>query len=472
MYQHLVLRSRPPLSVENSGVGEITTSYRLFALLLTISLVVAVSLVYESTIPVATYYTVAVAIAYIVFMRFMVETSTRIVYKLRVHRWYEQPLVEGKPFKMRVRVHNLSAIPLLYVEISDHYPPLFHLVKGFGKAVGFIPSKGFMEINYVLEPRVGRHVFSGVEIVVKDILGLFAYRTFIPNSSCTVKVYPKPYPIPPSVLRRWVSTSLGLTKSKLRGIGTEFMMLREYSYGDDYRFIDWKAYARLRRLYVKVFEREASLNMMIVLDASPAMMYGLVGKTMLEETIRVISGFVSHIVARGDWVGLAIRSSKPLITAPNRGPLQYYRILNTLSGITWSRDYPDYTMADLLRESLLALPKRTKTLFMIFMSLDPAGYEKGVLDKEISELTSVINRIIGLKHSVVIVSPLPELYELELLSGIEASVYLAIILSGIEAAQKYARMLRSRGVKVIQVGPSSLLPRLIGFIERYRAVIT
>ncbi len=459
---------KPDLS---NVVGKIATSHRLLALLLAISLIVAVSLVYESVIPVNTFYIVSTAIAYIVFMRLMVEAGSRTAYKLRVYREYEEPLVENKPFQVKVKIYNPTIIPLIYVEASDLYPSLFRLVKGFSKVVGLIPSKGFIEMNYVLKPCTGKHSFRGVEIVIRDPLGLFAYKTTMPDSSCTVRVYPKPYPIPPRIMRRWMTTSLGLTKSKLRGIGTEFMMLREYSYGDDYRFIDWKAYARLRRLYVKVFEREASLNLVIVLDASPAMLYGIVGKTMLEETIRVISGLVGHIVSRGDWVGLAIRGEKPVILSQGRGYIQYYRILNTLSDITWSREYPSYTMAELLKKSLLALSKRTKALFLIFMSLDPTGYEEGLLDREINELTSMINRIIALNHSVVIVSPLPGLYELELLSGIEACVYLATILKGIEATQKYAKMLRSKGVNVIQVGPSSLLPRLISFIERYRAVI-
>ncbi len=451
----------------------IYVSYKLIVILLIVSLIVSISLVYEGSIPIDMFFVIAIAIAYIVFMRLLVEIGSKTLYKLKVERIYLQPIIEGKDLTIRTRIYNPTSIPLLYVELSDLYPSLFKLKKGFNVISGLLPAKGYVELSYTVEPRIGTHVFSGVEIVVKDPLGIFSYKDVIPNSSSRVRVYPKPYPIPARALHRWITTSLGLTKSRLRGIGTEFMMLRNYQYGDDYRYIDWKAYARTRKLMVKVFEKEASLSLIIIVDASPAMLYGIVGKTMLEETVRVVSGLTSNLLARGDWIGLAIRSSKPILVRQGRGRTHYRRILNALSEIKWSREYPDYTIASLLKKSLLLVPKRTKTLFLVFMSLDPTGYTRDyILEAEITSLLDAINKLTLLKHSAVIVSPLPELYELQILSGIEAGIYLTSVVKGLEKTKKYVHLVRSRGVHVIQVGPTSLLPRLINFIENYRSVIT
>ena len=63
----------------------------------------------------------------------------------------------------------------------------------------------------------------------------------------------------------------GLHKSPYHGFSVEFAQYRQYMPGDDTKHIDWKAYARTDRYYIKQFEEETNLNCYLLLDTSESM---------------------------------------------------------------------------------------------------------------------------------------------------------------------------------------------------------
>src|SRR3989442_13258278 len=73
----------------------------------------------------------------------------------------------------------------------------------------------------------------------------------------------------------------GRRRSPLAGSSMEFADYRRYAPGDDFRRIDWRAYARLERLFLRVFEAEENLTITILGDWSDSMSYGLPTKTSL-----------------------------------------------------------------------------------------------------------------------------------------------------------------------------------------------
>src|SRR5918992_4377951 len=74
--------------------------------------------------------------------------------------------------------------------------------------------------------------------------------------------------------RRVVEGSIsGLHRSPLHGVSVEFADYREYAPGDDLRRLDWRAYARSNRHFVKQYEEESNLRATILLDASASMKY-------------------------------------------------------------------------------------------------------------------------------------------------------------------------------------------------------
>lgn len=65
----------------------------------------------------------------------------------------------------------------------------------------------------------------------------------------------------------------GWHRSVFHGFGTEFLQYRQYTPGEDLKYVDWKLFARRDRIYTKVFEEETNMNVYLVLDTSASMSY-------------------------------------------------------------------------------------------------------------------------------------------------------------------------------------------------------
>ena len=80
--------------------------------------------------------------------------------------------------------------------------------------------------------------------------------------------------------------------SAFKGRGMAFSEVREYQYGDDVRSMDWNVTARLRTPYIKVFEEERELTVMLLIDVSGSRAFGTVGKSkkdLMAEIAAVLS---------------------------------------------------------------------------------------------------------------------------------------------------------------------------------------
>lgn len=112
------------------------------------------------------------------------------------------------------------------------------------------------------------------------------------------------------------SLSYGVVPSKIKGPGFEYVDLREYSPGDDIRFIDWRASARMvkaegdYRIMVKEFLLERMVNVVMILDYTSSMDYG----DKIETAIYALTGLLSIAHSVGDIVDLLIiKGEKPVI---------------------------------------------------------------------------------------------------------------------------------------------------------------
>src|SRR3954449_6730997 len=65
----------------------------------------------------------------------------------------------------------------------------------------------------------------------------------------------------------------GMHRSPYKGFSVEFAQHRQYAQGDDIRHIDWKVFGRTDRHYIKQYEEETNLQVMLVVDASESMTY-------------------------------------------------------------------------------------------------------------------------------------------------------------------------------------------------------
>jgi uncharacterized protein (DUF58 family) len=85
----------------------------------------------------------------------------------------------------------------------------------------------------------------------------------------------------------------GGRKSKSKGSSVEFSDFREYVSGDDFKKIDWNAYGRFEKLFIKLFMEEREANINIFLDASKSMDFGSPKKAFIGKQIALALGYLS-----------------------------------------------------------------------------------------------------------------------------------------------------------------------------------
>lgn len=96
----------------------------------------------------------------------------------------------------------------------------------------------------------------------------------------------------------------GMHRSPHRGSSLEFAEYRKYSPGDDTRRLDWRAYARSDRFYIREFEADTNLRLVLVVDTSGSMNYAVDGCSKLEYSRRIAGTLAYLAVEQGDAVGL------------------------------------------------------------------------------------------------------------------------------------------------------------------------
>lgn len=118
--------------------------------------------------------------------------------------------------------------------------------------------------------------------------------------------------------RPMVGSVSGMHASPHRGASVEFAEYRRYVPGDDLRRLDWRAFGRTDRYYVKEFEADTNLRMCLVLDTSGSMGYGSTGTTKLEYARRMVGSLAYLAVQQGDAVGLTCIAEDIVRTVPPR----------------------------------------------------------------------------------------------------------------------------------------------------------
>lgn len=96
----------------------------------------------------------------------------------------------------------------------------------------------------------------------------------------------------------------GIHKSPFHGFSVEFSEYREYTPGDDPRYLDWKLFARSDRYYIKRFEDETNLRCHLVLDTSRSMGYGTIGYTKIEYARTAAATIAYFLATQRDACGL------------------------------------------------------------------------------------------------------------------------------------------------------------------------
>ena len=163
--------------------------------------------------------------------------------------------------------------------------------------------------------------------------------------------------------------------SVFKGRGMAFSEVREYQYGDDIRNIDWNVTARYSRPYIKIFEEERELTVMLLIDVSASNSFGT-QMQLKQDLITEIAAVISFsAIQNNDKVGVIFFSDKiEKFIPPKKGTSHILRIIREL--IDFKADNKGTDIAEALRYFTNAIKKKS-TAFLIsdFMS---KGYDKAL----------------------------------------------------------------------------------------------
>jgi len=115
----------------------------------------------------------------------------------------------------------------------------------------------------------------------------------------------------------------GLHRSPYAGFSVEFSSHREYVPGDDPRHVNWKVFARQRRLYVKEYDAETNMNLYLLLDVSGSMECANTGRSKLEYAAALAAALAHLALKQRDAVGLTLFADSVVThVAPRSRPQQ------------------------------------------------------------------------------------------------------------------------------------------------------
>jgi uncharacterized protein (DUF58 family) len=158
--------------------------------------------------------------------------------------------------------------------------------------------------------------------------------------------------------------------SVFKGRGMDFSEVREYQIGDDVRTIDWNVTARQGRPYVKVFEEERELTVMLLVDASSSGEFGTFERMKGEIAVEICALLAFSAIKNNDKVGLIIFTDKiEKFIPPRKGKSHVLRVLRELLYFKPEDKRTDIALA---LEYLNRVTRRRSAAFLVsdFLSKD------------------------------------------------------------------------------------------------------
>lgn len=170
----------------------------------------------------------------------------------------------------------------------------------------------------------------------------------------------------------------GMHHSPHHGVSIEFADHRAYTQGDDLRYIDWKVFGRTDKHYIKEYEQESNLNLMLVVDASESMNYRFRADGMTKyEYATTMAGAIAYLaLQQQDSVGLAMFAERVTqYIRPSNSTQQWRTIVRELGQRTGAAK----TSIDrLFHELAERLTKRALVILMSDLLMDSQQVIKGL----------------------------------------------------------------------------------------------
>lgn len=169
---------------------------------------------------------------------------------------------------------------------------------------------------------------------------------------------------------------MGEYHSSFKGRGMIFSEIRPYQYGDDVRNIDWNKTAHFNEPYVKIFEEERELTMILMVDISASENFGTRKQLKSETVAEICATLAFSAITYNDKVGLILFSEEvELFIPPKKGKKHVLRIIRELVNFEPKNKATNFEKA---LEFLMNSFKRKANVFVLSDFVDAGNYERNL----------------------------------------------------------------------------------------------
>lgn len=246
----------------------------------------------------------------------------------RIAATHELPAVAGRglDFKVRLTVHNGNGRRWTG-EVREVVPAAAEPAVWIEPIVLEPDQTAGVERTFRIGVR-GRHGFGPVWVRLRGPCGMVEAQRRIELAG-EIKIMPEGLVSREALAQNTASERVmldKLTRSRLRGEGTEFESLDEFRQGDEPRRIDWRATARHRRLIMRRYQLEQHRDVMVVLDCGRLMAADVGGASKLDCAVDAALMLCRVALAKGDRCGLGLYDDRvigylPPVTGPRAWPI-------------------------------------------------------------------------------------------------------------------------------------------------------
>ena len=228
-----------------------------------------------------------------------------------------------------------------------------------------------------------------------------------------------------SLFKNSNSYSIGMLKSSFRGSGLQFKEHQLYDHGDDIRFIDWKLLAKTGVPYIKTFEEERNVEIVVIIDASMSMFTGFKNISKLQASIEICCLLYLLAGETKDYIHSLVVSDEIITIPRSRGEIGMIKLIFQLE-----------------KKGLLT---KKGTLNISY------EHQKIIAEKE---KISLLKKYLAKKKEIIILSDFNEFIDISELKKIslQRNVHCFQILSPLDEASEIPYAIFSKGSSNIKKG--------------------
>lgn len=368
--------------------------------------------------------------------------------RVEIQRLPLQRLSIGRDNKIELTIKTAQRQATL--EIYDLYPEPFHVSAMPLRVIA--PANSTETLSFTVFPdHRGEYQWGDIQVRQLGPWGLGWHAWTVPQAQ-TVAVYPDLIGLRSLTIKLAIQSTGSIRQAKRLGVGTEFTELREYTIGDDLRFIDWKATARRSQPLVRVLEPEQEQTLIILLDRGRLMTAKVKEISRFDWGLNATLSLALAGLHRGDRVGVGV-FDRQLHTwiPPTRGQQHLPKLIERLTPIQ-----PKLVESDYLSAVTTVVNQQHRRALVVILT--------DLVDQTASaELLSALVRLRPryLPFCVTLLDPQVDVRAHTVTDDVEETYTRAVALDLIAQRQLVFNKLKQKGVMVLDAPADRITDELV-----------